>query len=541
MYLKEETFAKFGYYIESLSISSSKPVILQCEYCQKHYESTPKRIRRANKILVKDCCGACKYEKNKEVLIVKHGVTNVFQLDSTKEKSKATNLENLGVEHAMQSKKSRDRSKATCLKKYGVENVFQSQQVREAYKKTCIEKYGVENVSSVEEFKKKRRETNLDKYGHEYYLGSDDCHQKMVDKFGVDNVFQLDEVIGKIRESHIKKCGTDHHLKVPEIAAAHVAKSRQTMIDSGIIQLHEGKTKVEWAEEVGFSYSHFSKLVNQYGWDYAVSSSPRTSNLERMIEDLLISEGVEYERQFYINNGQKYYADFKVGNIVIEACGEYWHSEYRQKDNSYHLKKREMYESEGLTPLFFWGNEIIKKFPIVKSIILNKLGRSTSLFARKLTIADLGSKTARRFFSENHLMGPGSGRTFALYDSSGTYAAMRVRQNRMGEWEISRFCTKSGYTVVGGFSRLLTHFIRECNPSSVTTFVDRRYGQGTYLSNFGFIQKSCYKSFSWTDGETTFHRMKYRSNCGYDIGLTKLWDCGQSRYTLTAFAGRIFS
>jgi len=34
----------------------------------------------------------------------------------------------------------------------------------------------------------------------------------------------------------------------------------------------------------------------------------------------------------------------------------------------------------------------------------------------------------------------------------------------------------------------------------------------------------------WTNGKNCFHRMKYKNNSGYKMGLNKIWDCGQKKY-----------
>ena len=86
------------------------------------------------------------------------------------------------------------------------------------------------------------------------------------------------------------------------------------------------------------------------------------------------------------------------------------------------------------------------------------------------------------------------------------------------------------YSIPGGFSKLLKAFELEHSPESIITFIDKRYGSGEYLANLDFSFKSCYKSFKWTDNQSTFHRMKFPSNTGYEHGMNKIWDCGQAKW-----------
>lgn len=76
------------------------------------------------------CSGKDIAIKNKQRLLEKYGVTNVFQLQSTKDKIKRSNLEKYGVEYFSQSKKWIENVKTTNLKRYGVEHVSQLPEIK---------------------------------------------------------------------------------------------------------------------------------------------------------------------------------------------------------------------------------------------------------------------------------------------------------------------------------------------------------------------------------------------------------------------------
>jgi very-short-patch-repair endonuclease len=529
MFSNEKTKTKFGYDVQSLSRCSRKKIIASCDYCEKDYETIMKNYNSGRVKLPKDCCYNCRAKKRAEISIAKHGVANPFQRQDVKDKIKQTSLQKYGVEHPMQNKDIQEKSKATCIEKYGTEFAIQSQEVQDNYKKTCMEKYGVENTSSVEEFKEKRKETNKKLYGHEYYVASQDCKDKVRAKFGVDNVFQLEEVKAKSRETCLTKYGAKNYLQVPEHAKINGQKSLKTKIDNGYIETRDGMSKTEWAEEVGMSKSRFTTLVNTHGWDYAISHEKTMTGIERLIFDFLKEKRVEFSYNKKLDN---YYPDFVIPtfNLIIETDGMFWHSDKIQKDDRYHIKKKGAYTELGYTSLFFLEDELLNKFNIVESIINNKLFKSTKIFARKLQVGKMGSSLSKTFFNENHLMGNGQGDTYTLHDGKVVVCAMRVRRRKGNNWDISRFCPKIGYSIPGGFSRLLKAFELEHNPDSVSTFIDKRYGSGEYLTSLNFSLKSCYKSFKWTNGNSTFHRMKFPSNTGYEYGMSKIWDCGQAKY-----------
>lgn len=527
MLLDEKTVREFGYSEVSLKKYSKNMLWLKCDYCDCEYTNAHCRRVKSNAMLHKDACKACRMIKIGDINFIKLGVRNVFELKSTKDKLTQTNLDKYGVERPAQSKIFVDKAKKTMIERYGTDNPMEINGLSDKIKAINLERYGVENASSAEECKQKRRATCKERFGKETYLGSEDCTKKTRETTGVDNVFQLESVKEKSRQTMLSKYGVDNLMKLPEVKKDRVKKCRQTKIDKGILAIHKGRTKREWAEETGFSRSRFSVLVKENGWELAIKMTPRISSLEAIVEDWLKQAGIQYSKQVKIG---RYYADFTIGNLAIELNGTYWHSELHKKDD-YHVKKREFYLKQGLVPLFFGEDEVTQKFHIVKSIILNKLGKSTRLFARKLKIGTVSKKEGAKFLEDNHLMGQGRGECVGLYDGPELVSLMRLCRIKGNNWEISRFCNKVGRSVVGGLSKILFYFTEKFRPESLISFVDLRYGTGDYMESLGFVRSKAFKSFKWTDGKNLFNRMKFPSNTGYDRGLYKLWDCGQLKFT----------
>jgi len=59
------------------------------------------------------------------------------------------------------------------------------------------------------------------------------------------------------------------------------------------------------------------------------------------------------------------------------------------------------------------------------------------------------------------------------------------RFNKKYKWELLRYCTKVGITVVGGASKLLSSFLKE-NPGTLISYADRRWSQGNLYKTLGF-------------------------------------------------------
>lgn len=388
-------------------------------------------------------------------------------------------------------------------------------------KEVSLLTYGVENSAQRPAVKVKIAAANKQRLQSPEY--KEQIKQIVQSKYGVDNVMKSQEIVDRLKTTVLDKYGVENISQLPEIKEKATKKMLKTRISNGTITLYNGKTRPEIAKELGFSRSHFGKLVNEYGIEKALTMVPHESSLETQFKEWLKEKNIGYEQQFRVGNK---IADFKIGdNILVELDGLYWHSEAVGVNKTYHEDKRKHYIDSGFSPLFFRENELKDKWSIVQSVVLNKLRMSVKLMARKCELKPVDKQQAFSFFSENHLMGNGKGKTHGLYYDGQLISAIQIKKIKDGN-EISRFCNKMGYSVTGAFSRLFKSF----NVENLITFIDLRYGSGHYLNKLGFEYCGTHPSFKWTDGKSVFNRMKFPGKSGYENGLTRIWDCGQSKY-----------
>ena len=142
---------------------------------------------------------------------------------------------------------------------------------------------------------------------------------------------------------------------------------------------------------------------------------------------------------------------------------------------------------------------------------------------------DVNTTTANEFFNDNHLMGKGKGAAFGLYHNNELVTCIRVVKKKDG-LDISRFAHKLNTNIIGGFSKLLKHVEQTLNPAFIQTFIDRRYGQGNYLTSLGFTKETESLSFSWYLDNKVLHRMRFPGNTGYQLGAYKIWDARQAKW-----------
>ena len=281
----------------------------------------------------------------------------------------------------------------------------------------------------------------------------------------------------------------------------------------------------------------------------------------------------------YIKNN---FADFKIesGNrnilsgqeldiyipekkIAIEFNGIYWHSESNGKDKSYHMDKTLECEKQGIRLIHVFENEWIDKRDIVKSKLLNILGKhKESIYARKCSIKIPTKKEKLNFLNENHIQGNDSSSIYyGLYFkdklvSIMTFGKLRIsmgnRNRNIGEYELYRFASILNHNIVGAASKLLAHFVKNNNPEKIITYADRRWSskQNMYGKiGFSFIgeTKPNYWYFHKNDCLSLLHRFnfaKYKLKGKFETfnqnlteyenmktnGYNRIWDCGHLKY-----------
>ncbi|MCD8206614.1 MAG: hypothetical protein LUD72_01610 [Bacteroidales bacterium] len=241
--------------------------------------------------------------------------------------------------------------------------------------------------------------------------------------------------------------------------------------------------------------------------------------------------------------------------LAIEYDGLYWHSDACGKGRNYHLDKTEACEANGVRLIHIFEDEWQYHKEIVKSRLSHILcaNREEIIYGRKCKVVELTSKETTPFLKENHLQGSCSAKKhYGLSHNGGLVAVMtfgvpRMKKRRYTEdydsqWEMLRYATKIGTSVVGGAGKLLKHFIREIQPHTIITYADKRWSQGGLYFRLGFTYTHNSKPnyYYLMEGHRE-GRFKYRKDVlirqGFDVnksekqimeerGIPRIYDCG---------------
>lgn len=282
-----------------------------------------------------------------------------------------------------------------------------------------------------------------------------------------------------------------------------------------------------------------------------------TSEIEEFIKSLNVHVIVCDKKQLNGVELDLYLPDYKIG---IEYNGLYWHSEKRGKHQNYHLEKTEKCLSKGIRLIHIFSDEWLTKKEIIKSRLINifKLDKD-KIYARNCEIIELDKKTKSTFLNQNHLQG--NDKSSIYYGLSYnkeivsviTFGKLRkVLGNKTtndDEYELYRYCSRN---VIGGFSKLLKHFIKTHNPKKIITYANRNWSPSDdfcFYSNNGFNLVGLTKpNYSYTKRyDFREHRFNYRKDklikLGYDkskteeqimfeLGYDRIWDTGNIKYQI---------
>lgn len=466
-------------------------------------------------------------------------------LDSNKqqnlEKRKITNLQRYGSESCFGNPSIRRKSVDTLIQKYGKgcsplaeeRARSRSEEFNIKAKKTLIEKYSVTNSILVPEAIERRKQTNLKLYGAENYSQSEESKKlnltKLLDKFKSDK-FTITSVINPSIEE--KSINPFKNIKFDFICN-----------ECGNEENHPYETFKFRLRECGTPCSTCGNVTTK--------TSIKENNLKQFLENNSIQIQQSVRNLIYPYEVDLFLPDY---NIAIEFDGIYWHSELRGKDKEYHLSKTDLCNQKGITLIHIFEDEWDDKQEIVKSRIMNKIGLSEKIYARKCQIKDISPNDAKEFCDQNHIQaGVFCSINYGLFYNDQLISIMSLSKpnisrgkNKDYDYELVRLATKVGCTVVGGASKMFKRFVEDYNPDNIISYSDKRWNSGNIYSVLGFKHNKDTAPNYWyiIDGERK-HRFNYSKHklveMGYDknkteheimtnLGHTRIWDCGSSKW-----------
>ena len=377
-------------------------------------------------------------------------------LNEIREKALGTTKERF-PDGVMRDKEVLHKYEETSLKRYGTTHPFRSEKIKRKIKESLLNSYGVTTPLQSDEIKKKFKATNFARYNKatSAAMTQEECERRLK----LWNLTRLSEYKGILSPILVKcnSCGLEF----------------ETTFISG----HQGGSQL-----------HVCPFCNK-----------NTTSFESAIAAHLIDKGFKVIRHFRPTFLDRKEIDIylKDLNIGIEINGALSHNSSvgykgsQPKSYNYHALKSRLCAEHGIELFHLWehwGREAaIYLLDAKLGIFDSKIG------ARKLIVNENpDNRKVRLFLNANHVLGysPAS-LTLTLENSEGRiFQVIQFRKATDKVVTLSRNATLRGYSIVGGFKRLMSHAINHLSEyEQIETFAIRDITpnpQNSCYARYGF-------------------------------------------------------
>jgi hypothetical protein len=372
-----------------------------------------------------------------------------------------------------------------------------------------IRNHGVANPSQSPEIRAKQIATNMAKYGMASHLQRDSVKatvkNNLIKKYGVDHTFKISDVKTRARKN--KK--TNYSINLWPIRLELIENTCKVKL-TGSTRDHQGDGfEYLWTHNCGTSYR--SDVMSGY-----ITRCPLCKIEYRSEGETKLAEFIGEHTNTILNSRDLippyeidiYCPDLK---LAFEFNGVYWHSdEYKSKN--YHLKKMLRCQKQGIKLIQIFEDDWSLHQDIIKSRILASLGKAKRIYARHCDIIDVSSVETKKFLEQTHLQGSIGSRVRIGLRYNGEIVALmtfgKPRFNTNFDWELLRYSTALNTTVIGGPSKILSHFLKS-NHGSILSYADRCWSDGNLYKQLGFTEiNSSPPSHFYVKGTTKFSRFQ---------------------------------
>jgi len=506
-------------------------------------------------------------------------------------KRKETCIDEYGVDNPKKSKEILQKEKVGILNRWNGSHYMMNDDVKLRFKESMIKNHGVEWAQQSDIISKKSRESysnnlNLpeslkkrsEKFFNKSIIDRDNIVTKrkntIIEKYGsIDNFYNY--LNYKVKEKSILNHGVNHHMSHPDIIKKRVDSYKKGVTDKLIDIL---PINLEYVGR-GLNNNEIDSIISikcldcgdnfdinrqllkfriDRSDDVCLKCNPILCGRSKMKLDVLEFIKLNYTgdiisntRSVIDNEIDIYLPDL---GLAFEFNGLHQHSDLH-KDKYYHINKSNDCLDKDIQLIHIWEDDWLYKTNIIKSIILNKIGNSNRIFARKCIIKEVDNKLVRSFLVNNHIQGfVGSKIKLGLFHNDElvslmTFGSLRKSlgyNSKENSYELLRFCNKLNSSVIGGASKLFKHFTKSYEVNQVISYSDTSRGVGNLYEKLGFkFSHNSDPNYYWVINNIRKHRFNFRKDrlvsLGYDkekteiqimneLGYYRIFDCGSKKW-----------
>lgn len=376
------------------------------------------------------------------------------------------------------------------------------------HKEALIEKYGTTNLMEVESIRQKQLNTIQKRYG-------------------VECTFQIPEVIEKSKQTCKEKYGVDNYAKTDEFKSMFTSKFNKQRAKKYYATMKrvgfKGNTSTEELKLLAYIQQYFDVESPYRSDDYPFNCDFYLPELDTYIE----------YQGFFTHGTEPYNGRKKQHKEIVKQLSKKtdWASKLKLKEwtkvdplkrKTAKINKLNYVEWWSLEEGYDWINNKAKQLNKIKYYPWdNKQPRQTlkPIYARKCVLKEITTERAIKFLDKYHFQKSCRGQTVCY----GLYADVEVkgksknqlvcvmtfgkpRYNKNYDWELLRLCSKRGFSVVGGASKLFKHFTDLHKGQSVISYCDMGKFSGNVYLAIGFkLLKANRPSVHWYNPRLGIH------------------------------------
>lgn len=428
-----------------------------------------------------------------------------------------------------------EKRKKTILQKYGVDNVMKVPEVKESIKQRNREKHGVEWTSQIPDAIKTKEKTCMERYGTTSSIRhwcNNNKHPKLKIKYDAL----------KNQSKYTPMFTEDEYVGYTDGSGEYVDYKFKCNVCGGEFISNISRDKI-------FRCTICEKKPNKY--EEEIENFLKRYKIRFVKNDRTILDGLELD--FYLPDH----------NIALELNGIYYHSTRYIKDYNYHINKTLKCKEKNINLVHIFSDELMFR----RRAVFGRIRSMLSLYfkrvgARCCVVKPIDSKMSSSFLEKYHTQGnTPAAIKFGLYYRNRLISVMTFGKGRVAlgskhtsdHYELYRFCTMPGVTVIGGAAKMLKTFIRLYNPKSIISYCDVRwspYENNTIYSKIGFTySRTTHPNYWLVVGNSRKHRFNYRKSellkmfpdstqeqtelqIQISHNLYRIYDCGNHTYVL---------
>ena len=370
------------------------------------------------------------------------------------------------------------------------------------------------------------------------------------------------EITLKIKQTKKEKYNDENYQNVEQIkktyaerdTGAYLAKRHNnpnyiTLNDKDkMAELCQQFGPVELAKELEVSASTVYKYLNKFGL-----REPYTSYEEKVLRKIVTDPGHDILTNKRNIVGKELDVYVPAVNVAIEYNGIYWHNDKVDHITpTYHLEKFTKCKKKGINLITIFSDTWADRKEQIKQTLAVKLGKadkSKRIYARKCKVQQVDNSVAHRFVELNSMLDyRESTINYGLYYQEQLVAVMSFLQEESNQYQLTQYV--NGNQVVGGASKLLSHFNTHYNPTKLFTISDNEVTDGKLFETLGFkfvkdIKPDywyyhCKKDIRYSSKEINLEELRKlgfaeeftEEEITDEMDLLRVWDCGKKLWAL---------